>query len=215
MPVPPVVPPSQPSPPPQVIYQPVPVNAIDTNSNTNGSNADSESRSVSGNEISNQNSNIQINNTSNVVKSRGLELPTTTLNVNGYYSSGGGNYRDNFGVVVGVSIPLTGKGGKAVAAQMEAESRQAVVEQSSKLASTCRAIVESGVIIDYSKPEFEPIAACQYVKANRIVAQAPQVQQIDYRSEIDQLRRENQQLREDLQKFNRRVETTTPVPAMW
>lgn len=104
---------------------------------------------------------------------------------------------------------------------MEAESRQAVVTQSSQLASTCRAIAESGVVIDYTRPEFEAIAACQYVRlGTRTVEQTVQPmpdKSIDYKAELERIRAENQKLKEDLENFKNRVETTTPkvYPAMW
>lgn len=169
---PPNPPPNNPNNPPP-IYVPYPVNngggtAADFNLDNN-SNSDSQSRSNSNNEVSNAQTNVQINNTQNTFDfGVGIKAPVTTINLSAYSSVHG-----DHGLVATVSIPIGGSTGKRHAKLQQAIADRNALEGQIALANACANIAKSGVIIDYSLEEFASLRACQGVK----IASAAPVQQ--------------------------------------
>ncbi|MGK3946696.1 hypothetical protein ABK046_51085, partial [Streptomyces caeruleatus] len=70
--------------------------------------------------------NIQVNNSSNRIEYGSFKIPETTLNLNSFYNKNGGG-SDDFGVVIGVNVPLGGGARKSVKRALDTQVKSDVL----------------------------------------------------------------------------------------
>lgn len=224
--------PAQPAPPqqPPVVHQPVQVvekpvfvekpvyrdnpnpvstSAADLMAESNSSN-DSRSNSDSSSVNSASQTNVNVNNSSNRVSVDGIHIPSTTINLSGYYNNNG--YNDDFGAIVTVSASLDGK--KRANSMLDKRIRLTQLQYERELASTCASINSDGFILNSNSGLLSELSQCNNIIARKspvVVQQQQQQVVVQQDPMIAQLRAENAELRQQLALILQKLDSNTTV----
>lgn len=200
----------------QIQYVPISASANYDNRSTtqqSGADSDSTSASTSNNENNSSQSNVQINNNSNRIEfgNGAVAIPETTLSINAY-----GNAND-FGAVITLNVPIGGKARKSGNAYAKAIAQRQTIAAQADLLTTCAKIAESGVVVDYSQPDFRALQSCKYIKVKTMRQQAAQTSTkvTDSEIELQRLRLEILKLQAQIRAQAQPPKVNTPVKASW
>lgn len=198
--------PTNPNPQPPV-YIPVPGHSGGTAADLKAestSNNSSRSKSDSSSVNSATQSNVMINNSSNLVQIDGIQIPSTTIQLNGYYNNNG--YNDDFGVVLGISASLDGK--SRANTMLDKRIRLTQLQYERELAGACASIKKDNFRVNPNSLIATELAQCDNIitQVNVEVANpAPD-------NSLEELRRENLELKRQLQLILQKLDTpSTPV----
>jgi hypothetical protein len=190
------------------------IGQLDQNQNTK-SDADSSADSTS--TQSSTLSNIQINNNSNRVEFGSFKVPETTLNINSFVNGGEGRNTE-YGAVVGINIPLGGgvrkDVKKALAVQVAAD--QLAFERT--YASVCANLDSDDYSVNKRAQTLSMLKSCRTeISKRKVVAPKPPVVippvvVPNTTSELEQLRKDNAELRLLIAQLAEKLDKNTPVP---
>lgn len=158
------------------------------------------------------------NNNSNRIEYGSFKIPTTTLNLNSFYNKNGGG-SDDFGVVLGVNVPLGGGAGKSIKRALDTQVKSDVLAFERSYASVCANLESENFTVANRSGNLSLLKSCRtdVIKRN-VLPPAPPiippvvVPPVSHNSEIEELKRQNTELRILLAQLAEKLDKNTPIP---
>jgi hypothetical protein len=192
------------------------IGQLDQNQSTK---SDADSVSDSSSSQSSTLSNIQVNSNSNRIEYGSFRIPETTLTISGF-ANGGESRKNDYGVVLGVNVPLGGGVRKSVRRALDTQVKSDLLAFERSYASVCANLEGEGYNINNRSGNLDLLKNCRtdVIKRN-VLPPAPPVitppaviPPVSNNSEIEELKRQNAELRILLAQLAEKLDKNTPIP---